>query len=75
MAGYLASERVQRHLSALLDVVGEVKRRLGREGDFVQRLQALMWEAGCHPVQNDDGGDPMHPLLRVDLDEIPREGA
>lgn len=74
-AGYLDSERVQSHLSALLDRVGEVKRRLDREGDFVQRMQALMWEARCHPVQNDDRGDPMYPLLRIDHDEIPPEGA
>lgn len=74
-AGYLDSERVQGHLSALLEMVGEVKHRLAREGDFVQRMQALMWEARCHPVQNDDIGDPMYPLLRAADDEGPGEGA
>lgn len=63
-AEYLGSERMQTHLSALLDRVAEVKHRLGREGGFVLQLQALMWETGCHPVQNDAYDDPMYGLLQ-----------
>ncbi len=63
-AEYLGSERMRAHLSTLLDRVAEVKHRLGREGGFVLRLQALMWEAGCHPVQNDERDDPMYRLLQ-----------
>ena len=55
---------MQSHLSALLDRVNEVRHRLGREGDFVLRLQALMWESGCHPLQNDERYDPMYGLLQ-----------
>ncbi|HET9034297.1 MAG TPA: hypothetical protein VFN25_15510 [Dokdonella sp.] len=64
-AEYLDSGRVRNHLSALLDKVAEVKYRLGREGDFVLRFQALIWERGCHPVQNDDREDPMYAWLQV----------
>jgi hypothetical protein len=69
-AEYIGSERVQTHLSALLERVSEVKHRLGREGDFVLRLQALMWETGCHPLQNDERDDPMYGLLQP-RDESP----
>ena len=62
-AEYLGSERMQAHMSALLERVSEVKHRLGREGDFVLQLQALMWVTGCHPVQNDERDDPMYALL------------
>ncbi|MBL0162760.1 MAG: hypothetical protein IPP82_03645 [Xanthomonadales bacterium] len=62
-AEYLGSDRVQSHLSALLDRVNEVRHRLGREGDFVLRLQALMWESGCHPLQNDERDNPIYALL------------
>lgn len=70
-AGYLESERVQEHLSALLEKVKEVKHLLAREGDFVQRMQALMWETGCHPLQNDDRDDPMYSLLRTSDERSP----
>ncbi|GEM_PF-2074173 len=63
-AEYLCSKRVQAHLSALLGRVEEVKHRLGREGGFVLQLQWLMWETGCHPVQNEDRDDPMYALLQ-----------
>jgi hypothetical protein len=56
-AAYLASEQVQNFLAALLDEVARVKHRLSREGDDLQRLQALMWETGCHPLQKEDADD------------------
>lgn len=64
-AEYLASDRVQDFLAALLERVSQVKHQLGREGDFALRLQALMWETGCHPVQNEEVVDPMYSLLEI----------
>ena len=64
-ADYIASNRVQDLLSALLEKVIQVKHQLGRDGDFTLRLKALMWETGCHPVQNEDVDDPMYSLFQV----------
>lgn len=62
-ADYLASDPVQGFLLALLKEVGDAKYRLGREGDGMQRLQALMWETDCHPLQDENADDLADPLL------------
>ncbi len=71
-AAYLGSQRMIAHLSALLAKVQEVKRVLANEGEFEVRLQALMWQTGCHPVQSGETEDPMYELLQVD-DDIERD--
>ena len=64
-AEYLASEPVQGFLVALLNKVSQAKHRLGREGDAIQRMQALMWETGCHPLQDENDDDPTDSLIPV----------
>lgn len=70
---YVASERVQVHLAALLREVTDLLDRLAREGEFETRLQALMWKTHCHPVQGDETDDPMFDLLEDPYD--PNTGA
>ena len=65
---YLASERVVAHLDALLDEVRRVCRLIAESGSFETRLQALMWETDCHPVQVADDEDPMFDLLEDPYD-------
>ena len=67
-AAYLASERVQAWLRALLDQVRERLAWLVDQGGFEHHLQMLMWLAKCHPAQTGETGDPLFDLLEEPYD-------
>jgi hypothetical protein len=67
-ASYLVSGRVQAYLDALLGEVARVRGMIASEGDFTTRLQALMWQHGCHPVRECEADDPLFDLLEDPYD-------
>jgi len=49
---FLSSERAQNFLQKAYDDVKDTQELLRTDGSFLQKWQALTWQAGCHPLQD-----------------------
>jgi hypothetical protein len=50
---FLKSERAQALLQNAFEQVEELKQALRKHGNTLQKWQALTWQSGCHPLQDE----------------------